>query len=39
LPCRKEIDEQEWNRSFRDGVLEPILPKKAAAARKSITIQ
>jgi HSP20 family protein len=35
----QEIDEAKVEARFRDGVLELELPKKAAAARKSITIQ
>ena len=34
-----ELDEAKAEARFRDGVLELTLPKKAAAARKSITIQ
>ena len=35
----QELDEGRAEAKFRDGVLELTLPKKAAAARKSITIQ
>jgi len=35
----QEIDEAKVEAKFRDGVLELTLPKKAAAARRSITIQ
>ena len=35
----QEVDEAKAEAKFRDGVLELTLPKKAAAARKSITIQ
>ena len=35
----QEIDEAKADAKFRDGVLELTLPKKAAAARKQITIQ
>ena len=35
----REVDEAKAEAKFRDGVLELTLPKKAAAARKSITIQ
>jgi len=35
----QEIDEARAAAKFRDGVLELTLPKKAAAARKSITVQ
>ena len=35
----QEIDEAKAEAKFRDGVLELTLPKKAAAARKQITIQ
>ena len=35
----QEIDEAKAEAKFTDGVLELKLPKKAAAARKSITIQ
>ena len=35
----QELDEAKAEAKFRDGVLELTLPKKAAAARKSITIQ
>ena len=35
----QEIDEAKVEAKFRDGVLELTLPKKAAAARKAITIQ
>lgn len=35
----QEIDESRVEAKFRDGVLELTLPKKAAAARKQITIQ
>ncbi|HEY8070059.1 MAG TPA: Hsp20/alpha crystallin family protein [Burkholderiales bacterium] len=34
-----ELDEAKAEAKFRDGVLELTLPKKAAAARKAITIQ
>jgi HSP20 family protein len=34
-----ELDEAKVEAKFRDGVLELTLPKKAAAARKAITIQ
>lgn len=35
----QEIDEAKAEAKFRDGVLELKLPKKAAAARKALTIQ
>ena len=35
----QEVDEATAEAKFRDGVLELTLPKKAAAARKPITIQ
>ena len=35
----QEVDETKAEAKFRDGVLELTLPKKAAAQRKSITIQ
>jgi len=35
----QELDETRAEAKFRDGVLELTLPKKAAAARKQITIQ
>ena len=35
----RELDETKVEAKFRDGVLELALPKKAAAARKQITIQ
>ena len=35
----QELDEAKAEARFRDGVLELTLPKKAAAARKAITIQ
>ncbi len=35
----QEVDEAKTEAKFRDGVLELKLPKKAAAARKQITIQ
>ena len=35
----QEIDETKVEAKYRDGVLELTLPKKAAAARKAITIQ
>jgi HSP20 family protein len=35
----QELDEAKAEAKFRDGVLELRLPKKAAAARKAITIQ
>ena len=35
----QELDEEKAQAKFRDGVLELTLPKKAAAARKAITIQ
>lgn len=35
----QEVDEAKADAKFRDGVLELTLPKKAAAARKQITIQ
>ena len=35
----QELDEEKAEAKFRDGVLELTLPKKAAAARKAITIQ
>ena len=35
----QEIDEAKAEAKFRDGVLELTLPKKAAAARRQITIQ
>jgi HSP20 family protein len=35
----QELDEAKAEAKFRDGVLELTLPKKAAAARKQITIQ
>ena len=34
-----EVDEGKAEAKFRDGVLELTLPKKAAAARKQISIQ
>lgn len=34
-----EVDETRAEAKFRDGVLELTLPKKAAAARKQVTIQ
>jgi HSP20 family protein len=34
-----ELDEAKAEAKFKDGVLELTLPKKAAAARKAITIQ
>jgi HSP20 family protein len=34
-----EVDEAKAEAKFRDGVLELTLPKKAAAARKQVTIQ
>jgi len=35
----QEVDEAKAEAKFKDGVLELTLPKKAAAARKQITIQ
>jgi HSP20 family protein len=35
----QEVDESKAEAKFRDGVLELTLPKKAAAARKQISIQ
>ena len=35
----QELDEERAEAKFRDGVLQLTLPKKAAAARKAITIQ
>ncbi len=35
----QEVDEANVEAKFRDGVLELVLPKKAAAQRKQITIQ
>ena len=35
----QEVDEAKADAKFRDGVLELTLPKRAAAQRKSITIQ
>jgi HSP20 family protein len=35
----QEIDEAKAEAKFRDGVLELKLPKKAAAARKQVTVQ
>ncbi len=35
----QELDEAKVEAKYRDGVLELTLPKKAAAARKQITIQ
>jgi HSP20 family protein len=35
----QEVDEARAEARFRDGVLELTLPKKAAAARKQVTIQ
>jgi len=35
----QEVDEAKAEAKFRDGVLELRLPKKAAAARKQVTIQ
>jgi HSP20 family protein len=35
----QELDEAKVEAKFKDGVLEVTLPKKAAAARKSITVQ
>jgi HSP20 family protein len=35
----QEIDEAKVEAKVRDGVLELTLPKKAAAARKQITVQ
>ena len=35
----QELDEGKAEAKFRDGVLELTLPKKAAAARKQVTIQ
>ena len=35
----QEVDEAKAEARFRDGVLELTLPKKAAAARKQVTIQ
>ena len=35
----QELDEEKVEAKYRDGVLELTLPKKAAAARKQITIQ
>ena len=34
-----EVDEAKAEAKFRDGVLELTLPKKAAAARKTVTVQ
>jgi len=39
LTLPQELDETRAEAKFRDGVLELTLPKKAAAARKQITIQ
>jgi HSP20 family protein len=35
----QEVDESKAEAKYRDGVLELTLPKKAAAARKQISIQ
>ena len=35
----QELDEERVEATFKDGVLQLTLPKKAAAARKAITIQ
>ena len=35
----QELDEAKAEAKFKDGVLELVLPKKQAAARKQITIQ
>jgi HSP20 family protein len=35
----QEVDEAKVEAKFRDGILELVLPKKAAAQRKQITIQ
>jgi len=35
----QEVDEAKAEAKFRDGVLELVLPKKAAASRKQISIQ
>jgi len=35
----QELDEAKAEAKFRDGVLELVLPKKAAAQRKQISIQ
>jgi HSP20 family protein len=35
----QDVDEAKAEAKFRDGVLELTLPKKAAAARKQVTIQ
>jgi HSP20 family protein len=35
----QELDESKVEAKYRDGVLELVLPKKAAAARKQITVQ
>jgi HSP20 family protein len=35
----QEVDETKAEAKYRDGVLELVLPKKAAAARKQISIQ
>ncbi|HJT62624.1 MAG TPA: Hsp20/alpha crystallin family protein [Burkholderiales bacterium] len=35
----QEVDESKAEAKFKDGVLELTLPKKAAAARKQVTIQ
>ncbi|MGE5639047.1 MAG: Hsp20/alpha crystallin family protein [Clostridia bacterium] len=35
----QEVDEANVEAKFRDGILELVLPKKAAAQRKQITIQ
>jgi HSP20 family protein len=35
----QEVDEAKADAKFKDGVLELTLPKKAAAARKQVTIQ
>ena len=39
LTLPQEVDEAKVEAKFRDGVLELTLPKKAAAARKQVTIQ
>ena len=39
LSLPQDVDEAKAEAKFRDGVLELTLPKKAAAARKQVTIQ
>jgi HSP20 family protein len=39
LTLPQEVDESKAEAKFKDGVLELTLPKKAAAARKQVTIQ